>query len=165
MSKFYPDMEVKHLLDIDLDYLWQSGIRGMVFDLDNTITPWHVYDPDPDMVAWFGQLQKRGFGACILSNSMPARVQAICTWLNIPVLGNSKKPARSGFFRACQLLNLPPEQLAMVGDQLLTDIYGGNKAGFFTILTEPLADREFWGTKHISRRAERIIRRKWKNKS
>ena len=115
MSRLKPDMEVKRIKDIELDHLWQSGIRGLVFDLDNTITPWHRYEPDQDTAEWFRQLQQRGFSACILSNSMPKKVQSIGEWLDIPVLGNSKKPSKSGFSRAGKILNLPPHQLAMVG--------------------------------------------------
>jgi uncharacterized protein len=163
MSKLQPDMQVKRINDIDLDSLWQMGIRGLVFDLDNTVTPWRLYDPDQKTVVWFDKLKNRGFVACILSNSRQSHVAPISEWLNIPVLGNSKKPRKSGFIRASKKLQLPPKQLAMVGDQLFTDIYGGKRAGFFTILTEQIGEAEFWGTKNISRRLERIVRRKWHN--
>lgn len=159
MSKLRPDMQVKRIADIDLDYLWQLGIRGLVFDLDNTVTPWRVYQHNPDIVNWFRALRQRGFAACILSNSLHGRVQQVNEWLDIPVLGNSKKPLQSGFCLAKKTLGLDAAQLAMVGDQLLTDIYGGNLAGFYTILTEQLGDREGWGTRHISRRLEKLIRK------
>lgn len=161
MNRLYPNMQVKKIKDIDLDYLWQLGIRGLVFDLDNTITPFQLYDPDQETAAWFEMLKNRGFAVCILSNSMQKKVETLSEWLNIPILGNSKKPSRAGFKRASQTLELPPKQLAMIGDQLFTDIYGGNKAGFFTILTEKIGEAEFWGTKNISRRAEKIVRCLW----
>lgn len=163
MSRLIPDMQVKKITDIDLDSLWQKGIRGLVFDLDNTVTPWKSYDPAPKTAVWFEELKTRGFTACILSNSTQDHVAPISEWLNIPVLGNSKKPHKSGFIRAAKKLGLPPAKLAMVGDQLFTDIYGGKRAGFFTILTEQIGEAEFWGTKNISRRFERLVRRNWKN--
>jgi uncharacterized protein len=165
MSKLRPDMQVKRIEDIDLDYLWQLGIRGLVFDLDNTVTPWRLYQHNQDTADWFRNLRQRGFSACILSNNLHERVQQISEWLDIPVLGNSKKPLQAGFYLAKKTLGLEPSQLAMVGDQLLTDIYGGNRAGFFTILTEQLDEREGWGTRHISRRIEKLVRRIWYNKS
>ena len=162
MSRFKPNMQVKHINEIDLDYLWSIGIRGLVFDLDNTIIPWRTYDLDQPTRNWFDNLKKRGFLACVISNNVSKKLEPLTAWLDIPVMGNSRKPSKLGFKWASETLGLAPNNLAMVGDQLLTDIYGGNKAGFFTILTEQLAEAEFWTTKNISRRIERIIHRRIK---
>ena len=161
MSNLVPDMQADRIQDIDLELLWRRGIRGLVFDLDNTITPWHQYAPNNDIAGWFEMVKQAGFKACILSNSGQEKVAKISKWLDVPVLANSKKPRLSGFLRASDLLELAPEQLAMIGDQIFTDVFGGNRAGLYTILTEKIADEEFWGTKNISRRLERVVKRHW----
>lgn len=163
MSNLTPDMRAERIQDIDLQLLWSLGIRGLVFDLDNTITPWHQYAPNDDIISWFAMVRQAGFKVCILSNSGTEKVAKIIKWLDVPVLANSKKPRRSGFLRACKLLELDPPQLAMVGDQIFTDVFGGNRAGLLTILTEKIAEEEFWGTKNISRRLERVVKRRWQS--
>lgn len=161
MSNLDPDMRVERIQDIDLPLLWNQGIRGLIFDLDNTITPWHQYAANDEIIRWFEQVRQYGFQACILSNSGEAKTAQISEWLDVPVLSDSRKPCAYGFRRAGRLLQLPPRHLAMIGDQIFTDIWGGNRAGLFTILTEKLADEEFWGTKNISRRLERLVKRRW----
>ena len=161
MSNLDPDMRVERIQDIDLPLLWGQGIRGLIFDLDNTITPWHQYAANDEIIRWFEQVRQYGFQACILSNSGEAKTAQISEWLDVPVLSDSRKPRAYGFRRAGRLLQLPPRHLAMIGDQIFTDIWGGNRAGLFTILTEKLADEEFWGTKNISRRLERLVKRRW----
>lgn len=161
MSNLDPDMRVERIQDIDLPLLWNQGIRGLIFDLDNTITPWHQYAANDEIIRWFEQVRQYGFQACILSNSGEAKTAQISEWLDVPVLSDSRKPRAYGFRRAGRLLQLPPRHLAMIGDQIFTDIWGGNRAGLFTILTEKLADEEFWGTKNISRRLERLVKRRW----
>lgn len=161
MSNLDPDMRVERIQDIDLPLLWNQGIRGLIFDLDNTITPWHQYAANDEIIRWFEQVRQYGFQACILSNSGEAKTAQVSEWLDVPVLSDSRKPRAYGFRRAGRLLQLPPRHLAMIGDQIFTDIWGGNRAGLFTILTEKLADEEFWGTKNISRRLERLVKRRW----
>jgi len=159
MSIFSPDIHVSRIYDIDMELLAELGIKGLVFDLDNTITPWHKYAPDRQAADWFALLKQKGFLACILSNSEIEKVAAVGEWLGIPVLGSAGKPKRKGFLRAAKELGLDVCDLAMVGDQLLTDMAGGNKAGFFTVLTDPIAKEEFWGTRYFSRNIERLLGR------
>lgn len=158
MSLFKPDMHVRCIEDIDFCQLWTRGIRGLAFDLDNTLVPWRAYDKQERIISWFKSLQQQGFAVCVLSNGRKEKVDLLSSWLDIPVFGDSRKPARSAFVKASQTLKLAPRQLAMIGDQLLTDIYGGNKAGFYTILTDIIDENEFWGTRHLARPLERLIK-------
>ena len=139
-----------------MDALWEKGLRGLLFDLDNTLTPWHGMEIDADTLAWFQTLREKGFKACIVSNGDRKRVQPIGDMLGLPALFRARKPRRKALLAACAMLELPPQAVAMVGDQLYTDILGANRAGLTTILTEIIHPREFWGTRHISRRMERL---------
>ena len=138
MSNLDPDMRVERIQDIDLPLLWSQGIRGLIFDLDNTITPWHQYAANDEIIRWFEQVRQYGFQACILSNSGEAKTAQISEWLDVPVLSDSRKPRAYGFRRAGRLLQLPPRHLAMIGDQIFTDIWGANNAGIESILVEPI---------------------------
>ena len=156
---FQPDMTVQRVQDIELRQLAAKGIRGLLLDLDNTLTVWHGMTVEPQVQAWLEQARQSGFRLCILSNSHAARVQPMGQLLQIPAVHMSAKPRTGAFRRGCQELDLPPSQVAMVGDQLLTDICGANRAGLFTIMTELIDGREMWGTAHIARPMERLVRR------
>lgn len=144
---FYPDLSVDHIRDIPIDILEAKQIRGVIFDLDNTIIAWGSANMDGEMIKWLRLLEKRGFRLCIVSNSMKKRVREIAQSINIPYIARAGKPLRSGFCRALQTLDLHGNEVAVVGDQRFTDIVGGNRIGAFTILVNPLGAKEFFATK------------------
>lgn len=156
---FLPDLEVHRVTDIDLSLLLERGIQGLLLDLDNTLTVWHGLRVEPMVLDWLRQAKAFGFQLCILSNSYASRVQPVGELLSIPALSMSGKPRKRAFIRGCTRLGLRPEQVAMVGDQLFTDICGANRAGLTSILTEPIDSVEMWATAHIARPAEQLLRR------
>ena len=158
MKRYLPDWEWDSILAIPLAELRQQGIVGLIFDLDNTITAWHSQEISEPVLHWFAELKRQGFRACILSNSDASWVEPIAECLGIPFVASAGKPRQRGFRNACVLLDLPQEQVLMVGDQLLTDVGGAHAAGLKVGLVPKLYPREHWGTKHISRRIERLIR-------
>lgn len=144
---FYPDLSVDHIRDIPIDILEAKQIRGVIFDLDNTIIAWGSANMDGEMIKWLRLLERRGFRLCIVSNSMKKRVREIAQSINIPYIARAGKPLRSGFCRALQTIDLRGNEVAVVGDQRFTDIVGGNRIGAFTILVNPLGEKEFFATK------------------
>lgn len=156
-QKFAPDLSCPKITDIPLDHLWEHGIRGILFDLDNTITEWHTYEVPEATQQWFYDLKTRGFSACIVSNNHGQRVQPVAKLLELPCLFDAAKPSRKSYHKAAALLGLQLSQLAMVGDQLLTDILGGNRAGLYTIFVEYIHPVEHWGTVHVLRPLERFV--------
>lgn len=161
MQILYPDLLVNSLLDIPLAALRDRQIKAFIFDLDNTVTEWNSHVLRDDVVGWFEMIKSQGFKTCILSNNGEERVIKVARLLDIPYVHRAQKPRRSGFEKALALMEVPASQTAVVGDQIFTDIWGGNRAGLYTILVQPLAWREFMGTK-ISRMAEFFILRKIK---
>ena len=157
---FKADFEVTALCRIPLAELRRRGVRGLIFDLDNTITAWHSMEISPEVREWFATLPEQGFSACILSNSHQERVLPMGRTLSLPALHMARKPLVTGYLRACREVGLKPEEVAISGDQLLTDIWGGNRAGLTTVLlTELIDNREFLGTRLFSRRVEKLLRR------
>lgn len=156
MNILRPDLYVETLRDIPLDQLYGRGIRGFVLDLDNTITQWNNKEVTPEVIAWFKQAAEAGYKLCIASNNNENRVAQVGKVLGVPCLSKAGKPRRRAFRQALALLNLQEDQLAVVGDQIFTDVMGGNRAGLYTVLVVPLSKTEFVGTR-IMRRFERLV--------
>lgn len=145
------------MTDIGPKQLAEWGIRGVVLDLDNTLVLWHALEVSTEVREWVRALHEAGIKMCLLSNThKPKRVRVVAEHLGIHFVPGGAKPRRRGFRRAVEAMGLKIEETAMVGDQLFTDIWGGNRTGLRTILVEPLAAREFWGTKMVQRPLERI---------
>jgi len=150
-----PQMIANSLYDIELNILYQRGIKGIIFDLDNTIIPWDSPTMSPDIMEWLHTLLAQGFKICLVSNNMGKRVQTIAEIFDIPFVSRAYKPAKSGFRQAMATMELTDKQVAVVGDQLFTDVLGGNRLGLYTIWVAPLSAKEFVGTK-ITRRLEKL---------
>lgn len=153
-----PQLYVGSLLDIPLDKLRSRKIRAFIVDLDNTITEWNSRELRTEIASWFDSIKNQGFKACILSNNNEARIKEVAVRLGIPFIYRAKKPLRRSFRRALQIMSVNAGEAAVIGDQIFTDILGGNRAGLYTILVKPLARREFMGTK-ISRALELLVLR------
>ncbi len=156
LKLLYPDMFVESILDISLEQLKNRKIKGFILDLDNTITLWNSNEISIKVDEWFKVISEGGFKACILSNNGEKRILTVAQRLDIPYIHRAAKPNPRSFLRAVQLMGIKPEETAVIGDQIFTDVLGGNRAGLLTILVVPLDNREFIGTK-ISRMMERLV--------
>lgn len=148
LDELTPNEYVASVYDIDLDKLWIAGKQVLLIDLDNTLVPWrHGGAPSQALLAWSRTAHERGFRVCIVSNGNGERVAAFARALGIPALGAAGKPRRTAFRRALTLIGGVPSEAVMIGDQLFTDVRGGNRSGLYTILVLPVARREWWGTR------------------
>lgn len=158
-SLFQADYHVQSVNELPLDTLWQNGVRGLLFDLDNTVTAWRSMEVDEATHRCLLGMRQRGFRVGIVSNSDKARVTPIGELLGVPAFYSAGKPGVRTILRACEMLGLEPRQTAFVGDQMLTDILGANRAGLISILTDIVHPDEFWGTRYLARGVERLIQR------
>lgn len=156
LNKFQPDQYYQDIFAIDLDLLKQEGIKGMICDIDNTIVPWSEYSVVEEVIDWFAEIKRRGFKICLLSNGKDERVSYFSKKLSIPAVGLAIKPAKKAFRQAQEKLGLEKDEIVVVGDQIFTDIYGGNRMGFKTILVDPLSQKEFFMTR-LMRKLERLV--------
>ena len=118
--------------------LKEHGIRLVLADLDNTLAPYKEA-PTPQAAAWAGELEAHGIQLFLLSNSRkPDRARQMAERLGIPYQGRSGKPRRGGYLRAMARMGCTPEQTAMVGDQIFTDVLGACRAGVVPLLVEPI---------------------------
>ncbi len=146
----------KDIYEIDLDRLNERGINGLVLDLDNTLVPWGSLNIDSKLKTWVDDLNKNGFKACLASNAGSQRGTLTAEKLGLPIVAPARKPFKRGFIRVLDILDLEPSEVAVIGDQLFTDMLGGNRAGLYTIMVNPIAKKEFWATQ-IIRILERMI--------
>ena len=141
MRRFVPDEVLPSVLDIDLSSLKRRKIKGLLIDLDNTLVGWGESHMEPGFAAWIKQAREAGFEVSLVSNAMPDRVDAFASELDIPQVSKAMKPLRRAFCRALRVLGLETHEAAVIGDQLFTDVYGGNRLGLYTILINPLSTR------------------------
>lgn len=164
LKKFLPQLQVDSVYDIDLEALWQAGRRGIITDLDNTLVGAEVAQATPELEAWLQQTIDKGFRIVVVSNNRKERVATFAQPLSLPYIHRAQKPRRSAFKRALKQMNLTAEQVVVVGDQLLTDVFGGNRLGAQTILVKAIAlDQEEIVTR-MNRRIERFILARMRHK-
>lgn len=159
MGILCPDMFIERVYDLDVAELKARGIKALIFDLDNTLVKWGSCEVPERLEEWIKGLAAQGFKMAILSNNRRARVAAVADKLGIPAVSGFVKPWAYGFRKALRLLTTEPRETAVVGDQVFTDVYGGNRLGLFTVLVKPVSETEFVTTRMI-RRLERIVLRR-----
>ncbi len=159
MDKFIPDIYQKSIFAIDYEKLKNRGIKCILFDLDNTIAPVTVSAPDREMKDLVADIELLGIKVIILSNSSKNRVRPFKEGLNVDSSFKSCKPLKKKYKKVMRLYNFVDNEIACIGDQLLTDIFGANRMGFLSILVHPISNVDLLGTK-INRIFERRIFKK-----
>lgn len=142
MRSLIPKFYYKTIYEIDLDQLWDMGIRGVIVDLDNTLVAHNDPQVTPGLVNWIATVKQKGFGLVIVSNNNDNRVKKFGTIVDLLFVSAANKPLKSGFFKAVSHMGLKLGQVAVVGDQIFTDIWGGNRCGMVTILVDPIWEKE-----------------------
>lgn len=147
LKQFLPNQHVKSILDIRPEDLKGNGIKGIITDLDNTLVEWDRPEATPKVIEWFENMKKHDIKVTIVSNNNEKRVKSFSTPLNISFIHRAKKPMPNAFHRAAEQMGLTKEDIVVIGDQLLTDVLGGNRSGFHTILVIPVAQNDGMATK------------------
>lgn len=124
------------------EFLEQQQIRGIIFDIDNTLVGFRTALPTPPVTALIEHLQQKGIKLAIVSNNSRKRVRTFAKSLGIPSYFRSCKPLGITLWHARRRFGLPAKQVAMVGDQIYTDMLGGNCAGMITVLVDPIDHKE-----------------------
>lgn len=165
LKNFLPNEHVKSVFDINPVILKQKGIKGIITDLDNTLVAWDVKDATPEIIQWFKQMKDQDIKIMIISNNKQERVKIFSEPLDTPFVFSARKPLSHAFKTAANQMALKKEDIVVIGDQLLTDVLGGNFAGFYTILVLPIVQTDGKITKFnrkIERRVLSYMRKKGK---
>lgn len=149
LSLLKPDEMVDSVYEIDLKRLKELGICGIITDLDNTLVAWRSCEVTDILAQWVQNVRAAGLKIAVVSNNSSARVQELANKLGVAYVAKAIKPRRKAFRKIADEFKLTPEKVAVVGDQLFTDILGGNRSGMYTILVTPISKQEFIGTKIV----------------
>ncbi len=159
MEKFIPDVYQKSIYTINYDLLISRGIKCILMDLDNTIVPITIKNANKKIKELFDELKNKGLKVIIFSNSSKSRIKPFKDELEVDCCANAFKPLKKKYLKILTEYNLNVAEVACIGDQLLTDIQGGNKIGITTILVNPIGTKERNMTK-ICRYIEKHIYKK-----
>ncbi|HSO58655.1 MAG TPA: YqeG family HAD IIIA-type phosphatase [Paenisporosarcina sp.] len=162
-KKFLPSEFVKSVFDITPERLLEKGIRGIITDLDNTLVEWDRPDATPKLVNWLTSMKDAGIQVTIVSNNSELRVKSFADPLGIPFIYKARKPMGKAFIKALNTMDVKREEVVVIGDQLLTDVVGGNRIKLHTILVLPVAKSDGFFTRFnrlVERRIFKALKRK-----
>lgn len=152
----YPKEYLNSVKEISIALLKENNIKGIILDVDNTLINLDKVMPD-GIKEWIQKMKEEKIQLCIVSNSnKEEKIKNVGNQLEIPYIYFAKKPLKSGFKKAKKILNLPEENIAVVGDQILTDIIGANRNKMFSILVKPIEEKDYLLTR-IKRPIEKLI--------
>ncbi len=161
LKSFYPDVFCESAYAIDYAALYRSGVRGLIFDIDNTLVP-HGAPADQRAKELFRKLREMGFHTCLLSNNRRPRVESFAMGVGAEnYVWKSGKPKPSACRKAMAAMGTSPGSTVFIGDQLFTDICCANWAHVRSILV-PQIDKKEEIQIVLKRRLEKIVLYFWR---
>ncbi len=127
--------------EVTVEFLESIGVRALLIDIDNTLAPYEVAEPDERIRAWFRHLHAAGIKTALVSNNHAPRVELFNATLGLPAYPDSHKPRRGTLEAAMREMGVTHSETAMMGDQLLTDSYAGRHIGLVSIIVPPIKDK------------------------
>lgn len=140
-EKFYPVDTAESAYVIDYEKLYEAGIRGLIYDIDNTLVP-HGAPADDRARALFARLHKMGFATCLISNNQLPRVAPFAEAVDSPFVEDAHKPSTVNYKKAMEIMGTEVTNTWFIGDQLFTDVYGANRTGIPSMLVSPIHPKE-----------------------
>lgn len=140
-KKFYPGECADSSYDIDYKELYEKGIRGIIFDIDNTLVE-HGAPATGKAIDFFEELRAIGMDTCLISNNKEPRVKPFAEAVKSKYVFDAHKPSRTNYIRAMELMGTDRDSTCFVGDQLFTDVYGANRTGIKSFLVKPIHPKE-----------------------
>ena len=159
MRLLTPGLRLPTIYDLPIGWLKERLVQAVITDLDNTLVPWRDYRVADQLALWFASLHSQGFRTVILTNARPSpTINYLSEQLGTKLVLGARKPVQRFFRRALEEVEATPSQACVIGDQIFTDVLGGNLVGCHTVLVERIGDREFAGTR-LMRVFERMVLR------
>lgn len=137
-----PDYMFEKFDDIGVDFLRSAGVRSLIIDIDNTLAPYEVAEPDERTFRWFGELRAAGIGAALVSNNDRARVERYNSRLALPAYYDCHKPSRKYLIKAMADIDAEPGSTLFLGDQIFTDVVAARRMGLRAAVVPPIKDKK-----------------------
>ena len=142
----YPNAYLKKVTDITPEFLNNNNIKALILDVDNTLIDYYK-NLSEEIIKWAIDLKNQGTVLYILSNTnKKTKVETVANKLGIPYEMFAQKPFKKGFIKVQKEIQINPENIGVVGDQIFTDVIGGNRCKMFTILVDPAGKKDYWYT-------------------
>ena len=138
----YPREYLPSVLCITPQKLRGLGINTLIFDIDNTLVPYWIKEPTTELEEYFTLLRENGITVCVLSNSREERSKVFCAKMQIPYVYRAGKPGVKGMHRLLEKLDKKPEECAIAGDQIFTDVWVGNRSGVYSFLIKQVDPKD-----------------------
>lgn len=142
MGIFNPYDRFLKISEISTEYLDKEGVCALILDVDNTLTEHNSHNISEEVALWIDEMRQENIKLIIVSNNSEERVKPFSEKINIPFIAKGKKPLAKGINQAIKTLGVPKEKVMLIGDQVFTDLLGGNFAKVRTILLEPISPEE-----------------------
>jgi len=140
-DKFFPDYEIGSVYDFDFQKAYDSGVRGVIFDIDNTLVP-HGEPADQRAIELFQKLHAIGISTMLLSNNKEPRVRSFAEQVESSYIFKANKPSVKGYRDAMEKMNTNTSNTIFMGDQLFTDVWGAKNADIPSYLSTPIHPKE-----------------------
>ena len=155
-----PDIKLHGITDITVELLKNHDIKALLLDVDNTMSTHHGTILTEGLMEWIDKMQQSGIKLMVLSNSKRFRIQPFAARIGLPFISLGCKPLPTGYLRGVKALGEKRNNVAIVGDQIFTDILGGNAVGVKTILLTPIKPEDGCSFK-IRRKFEKNLYKKY----
>lgn len=164
MKKIYPNLYVKKTEDITIEILIKNKIKLLILDVDNTLIDYYK-NMSEEVINWAKEMKGQGIKLYILSNTNDKKkVEEVAKKIDVQYKHFGMKPLKRGFKYIEKQTNIKSENIAVVGDQIFTDVLGGNRCKMFTILVDPIdKQKDYWYTAW-KRPIENRIKKKFETK-
>jgi len=154
--KIYPNEYLNSVTEISIEFMNKNNLKGLILDVDNTLIDFNKVLSN-EIIKWCNELKQNGIKMCIVSNTNKLeKVRNVANKLDLNFYYFARKPFKSGFKKAQNYLELESENIGVVGDQIFTDIIGGNRMKMFSILVKPIDKRDILMTR-IKRPLENLV--------
>ncbi|MCL2503716.1 MAG: YqeG family HAD IIIA-type phosphatase [Coriobacteriia bacterium] len=153
-----PDFYYRGFADVDAGLLRARGISALLVDIDNTILPRDSTELALGVSDWAAGLHREGFRVALISNNWYGHVKRISDELDFGMVSKALKPLPFAFLYAARLLGAKRHEIAVVGDQIFTDVLGGNLSGMTTVLVQPLSKADLPHTLVLRRLERRVLK-------
>ncbi len=148
MNPFKPDYRYPSLADVPIEEFAKAGKRGALLDIDNTLVPYGQYENlTPENKEWLDRAAACGVKCLLYSNASQRKIELVGKVTGLPGVPKVYKPAWKLLGKALAMIECSKDEVVLIGDQICTDMVGGNMGGVDTILVEPMTPKDWPGTK------------------